>query len=1061
MTRGLGRLLLGGALACVSPWNDVPAEQPDTLRYSISPPPGAAQQNAFFGSSVAIDGELTVVGAPGVHGVENSSGAVKVFHSFTGELLHTIRNPDPAPRDHFGGAVSVSGSRLVIGCKDDDTDELDSGSAYLYDLNSAIPAAPLLRFKHPHPSVRSWFGASVLIAGDTVIVGAMGNSQEIRAGGSVFVYDLNSATPGLPKLTLHNPSADWWDGRFGCSTALSGSLLAVGAQGSRQDGIEAAGCAFVYDLSSPVPSEPRGRIDNPEPEEYDWFGNAVAISGTTIAVGAFGDRLRGENAGGVYVFDVSVDLPYEPKVVLRNPQLENHSDFGLSVGIYGSLVVAGVPRISSGDMVGLAHVYDLTRTSPGTPVATLKMPGSGVLSGFGRSVASSGRYIAVGAGGEEGGAYVFELLGGSNVPLVAALEERCPIEGDHFGSSVKISDGRLIAGASGFSGDREHVGIAYVYDLDGGDSTSPAAVLESPSPAQGDAFGSAVDLSGHRAVVGALRGDGGDLDSGEAFVYDLSHDEPSSSVLVLDNPNPSRDGLFGAGVAISGSWVVVGAPSDDTDGDAAGIVYVYDVSRASPGTPVYTIRHPRPLQTAYFGNAVAISGMRVVIGAPGGGSGMVFVYDLDGGSPAVPVLEVRNPEPGGGDFFGGSVAIDGRHMAVGAPRDDHGARDSGSVYAYDLEGPSPNVPVGTFRNPRPAQEDSFGWSVDVYGSRIVAGVPGSDLGGRDSGWAYVFDLDSPTPGEPAAELKKLLPKAGDHFGTSVTIEGTTVAAGVPLDDFVAFDKGAVYIFGPSDGRAPEIRIEQPDGVELATAGTVIPFERSAIGSAGSVRVFRIRNTGSRALTIARLSTAGMQDAEFMIDHTNLTAVVEEGSSIEVSVVFMPCEVGLRVAALHVYSDDADEAFIAIELEGEGVTAAQLWAEAMTGAGLSGDSAAPDATPYNDGTENLLKYAFNMDLSGPSSHTLSPGLGASGLPFIIRGEGGTSGVLRFEFVRRRGSGLTYTPLKSEELNALSWMPLTVRPTVVGIDPQWERVTYEEPGAPESAAELFGRVRVSMP
>jgi hypothetical protein len=141
--------------------------------------------------------------------------------------------------------------------------------------------------------------------------------------------------------------------------------------------------------------------------------------------------------------------------------------------------------------------------------------------------------------------------------------------------------------------------------------------------------------------------------------------------------------------------------------------------------------------------------------------------------------------------------------------------------------------------------------------------------------------------------------------------------------------------------------------------------------------------------------------------------------------------------------------------------AQSFATAIAAAGLTGASATHDAIPHNDGVPNLLKYAFNMNLTAPDATTMVPN-GTSGLPSISAQPNGSSSIFRYEFLRRKNSGLIYTPQKSGELtNPTSWTSLTDTPTVIQIDTNWERVIYEEPYDATITSKCFGRVQVSLP
>jgi hypothetical protein len=141
-----------------------------------------------------------------------------------------------------------------------------------------------------------------------------------------------------------------------------------------------------------------------------------------------------------------------------------------------------------------------------------------------------------------------------------------------------------------------------------------------------------------------------------------------------------------------------------------------------------------------------------------------------------------------------------------------------------------------------------------------------------------------------------------------------------------------------------------------------------------------------------------------------------------------------------------------------VTALAVFNTWAGSASLSEEQAAPDAVPFNDGVPNLLKYAFNMNATGPDTSVLSAG-GSSGLPQITIDSSGAEPVLKVAFLRRKGSGLIYTPQRSDNLG--NFQAMTGTQTVTSIDSQWERVTVEEPAPPDTAPSAFARVQVSLP
>ena len=159
---------------------------------------------------------------------------------------------------------------------------------------------------------------------------------------------------------------------------------------------------------------------------------------------------------------------------------------------------------------------------------------------------------------------------------------------------------------------------------------------------------------------------------------------------VLQEPIPTSGNRFGGPVASSGSLVVVGAPGSHSGPGSVGIAFVFDLSSATPTVPVATLHNPSPDEFDSFGSAVAISGNRVVIGAPSdsiGGirGGSAYVYEINAITPVV-VATLHNPTPDEGtsgdntpDFFGSRVAISGTRVVVGAFGDDAGVKDEGIV----------------------------------------------------------------------------------------------------------------------------------------------------------------------------------------------------------------------------------------------------------------------------------------------------------------------------------------------------------------------------------------------
>jgi hypothetical protein len=372
----------------------------------------------------------------------------------------------------------------------------------------------------------------------------------------------------------------------------------------------------------------------------------------------------------------------------------------------------------------------------------------------------------------------------------------------------------MVVGAPHDDTGGENSGRAYVYDLRSGQPKGPAFTLNNPGQSNGEGFGGAVAISGKRVVVGAPAaysplftpaGVSGFLwRFGKVYVYDLASSTPTVPRIVLNNPNAMiPGGAFGLSVAISGTRVVAGAPWNLIPGDRSGVsgtVYAYDVSSATPTVPVAIINNPDSSHAQGFGKSVAISGTRFVVGALGVGTGTgpdpgsAYVYNLASTNPTVAEVIIDNPSFDYGDRFGSSVAISETRVVVGDPGNNSESSGDGSAFVYSLNSSTPTVPVAILNNPN-REYSGFAETVAISGTRIVVGAPYGRTGAVHGGKAFVYDLASRILGLPIARLHNPRPAEGDGFGTSVAIDGSTVAAGTPGDDTAGLDNGAAYVFG--------------------------------------------------------------------------------------------------------------------------------------------------------------------------------------------------------------------------------------------------------------------------
>jgi hypothetical protein len=180
----------------------------------------------------------------------------------------------------------------------------------VYDLASATPARPVVTLTNTTPAIEDYFGSAVAISGARVVVGTSRDDTAATDAGAAYIYDLAGAFPGVPVLTLTNPSPAAQD-NFAVSVAVSGTQVVIGAH-MDDSAASDAGIVYVYDLASATPSAPVTTLNKLNPVAEDGFGQSVSIDGMTIIAGAPYADTTYPNGGAAYVFGVAMNLRIVP-----------------------------------------------------------------------------------------------------------------------------------------------------------------------------------------------------------------------------------------------------------------------------------------------------------------------------------------------------------------------------------------------------------------------------------------------------------------------------------------------------------------------------------------------------------------------------------------------------------------------------------------------------------------------------------------------------------------------------------------------------------------------------
>jgi uncharacterized delta-60 repeat protein len=400
------------------------------------------------------------------------------------------------------------------------------------------------------------------------------------------------------------------------------------------------------------------------PLTNEVFGRYVAVDGNTAVFAEPLGRLTGIAGSGGGSFP-------NVRVLKRDPLTNTWGDPVLLANLSAvSSISISADTIAVGDTSGNAgkgRVSIYVRSSNSWSLQQLINAPAAADSddGFGMSVALDGDRLIVGAPAEDssatgingdqsdnssinsGAAYIYQRTGTAwtlDAYLKSAVNGK-----DAFGVSVAISGDTVVVGASTESssartvnGDQDDnsmsaAGAAYVFTVNEG-TWSQQAYLKATNTDRLDNFGESVGISGNTIVVGSPRDSSGSggvngnpfdnnlANSGAAHVFVRSGSDWSHQAY-LKASNPDSFDNLGSRVSIFGDAIVVGVPLEDSSASGVNGLQFSNTSTSAGAAYVFKRSDDHWVQHAYlkasntgagdqFGSAVAVSGDRVVVGAP-------------------------------------------------------------------------------------------------------------------------------------------------------------------------------------------------------------------------------------------------------------------------------------------------------------------------------------------------------------------------------------------------------------------------------------------------------------
>lgn len=658
-----------------------------------------------------------------------------------------------------------------------------------------------IQMLHASAVINDGAGGAVDVDRDTTIVGVPGFDLPSKSGAGAAVIFRWQGTSWVEEARLTASDAAAGD-RFGTSVAIQGNTAVVGSYLADLPGKSDAGAVYIFQRSGTTWTQV-AKLTASNSATGDNLGISVDLDGDTILAGAWLKTLLTSQQGAAYVFTRSAAGTWSQQAQLSDVGGSASDWFGNRVALEGDTAVISSP----GDDViftdrGSVQIYTRSGTT-WTRRAALD-PGLGGASDlFGSSVSIHNGSVAVGApgnditaSGNEGAVYVF-TGSGATWSLQQKLTRTGAAVGDSLGNAVAIRGDTVVCGVANFDGivgTNQGLGVSFTRT----GTTWAASEVFMPNETQAQSsFGSAIAMSDEFVAVGAQNWSRPSANfSGAAYAFRRANGAPAKT-LTLGMPTPQTDANFGNRMAASGNRLVVGAYNEDgAAGANQGAVYVYKFQ-----DDCFVLEQkllPSVQQAdANFGRSIAIDGSTIVVGAPfendtAADAGAAYVFFFSGSSWAQQA-RLASPEPTGSNRFGYSVAISGNRVVVGAPYDDVSAAfDAGSAHAYNRSGTTWTFDR-TFSLLTPSAGDFFGWSVAADGDAVLVGVPNYNSGSlQDAGAAAFYRWNGTSwitysvfPG--AAE--------GDQFGTTVAANTGLFAIGSSAKYFrTAVFNGTSFVF---------------------------------------------------------------------------------------------------------------------------------------------------------------------------------------------------------------------------------------------------------------------------
>jgi hypothetical protein len=352
----------------------------DPPGWATGPATSNANDGDQFGMSVAIGGDWAAIGSmyAGVDlttpGKKRGQVALYSCDAVTGSwsLSSTIDINASVPGgtavdyDLFGNAISIDGSWMAIGSRQDHLIDTTSGADKYGAVYLFQNVGGKWTFKEKKtatvPQANASFGFSVDLQSDLLIVGSHREDVDGTSGtpsqqGAAYIFRFDTDNWQMSDRITAPIPADM--AQFGVGVAISGGYALVGEPTATVDGTAQAGAAYFFQRTGADDwhTVPATKVTAVDPAASDWFGFSTAMKGDTAMVGDFLRDAAGVDSGQVYVYGHSTGNTWDLAGTISPSDATDNSYFGISLSMDGTRAVIGATAAPPAADKGAVYLF--------------------------------------------------------------------------------------------------------------------------------------------------------------------------------------------------------------------------------------------------------------------------------------------------------------------------------------------------------------------------------------------------------------------------------------------------------------------------------------------------------------------------------------------------------------------------------------------------------------------------------------------------------------------------------------------------------------------------------